>query len=351
MTQSDTIAISAAEAKALLYGVPKHEFTSALSRIAAWLAEVDDTMPATEAYTPSPQPNLAVTEPVDLPDHFENWWASSRFREAPAERYSDRKQLAWDAYYAASQNHAPVSNVDGWNAHEEFKRSALAARQAFDHVVGKPTRLATVGKHEARNLQHLKGVYEAALEQSPEFADTLAWLLWWEIAKFDRLAELTQWGPAPEKHVVPFAMSEAEIRQWIEACNHEPARATLRHYLALRVAGEAEHAKPPCLQAEPLSDEPPLTMRTASGVSLASPAAPSQHLRGDPVDLKPIPIEAAKRIAKEYGYDQVLIYARRCHDTPEPHGEHMTTYGRNREHCDVAARIGDTLKKFMGWEV
>ena len=78
---------------------------------------------------------------------------------------------------------------------------------------------------------------------------------------------------------------------------------------------------------------------------------PSTHVLGDPVGLKPIPIEAAKRIAKEYGYDQVLIYGRRCHDTPEPHGEHMTTYGRTREHCDVAARIGDTLKKFMGWEV
>lgn len=67
--------------------------------------------------------------------------------------------------------------------------------------------------------------------------------------------------------------------------------------------------------------------------------------------MRPIPIAAAKRIAKEYGYDQVLIYARRCHDTPEPHGEHMTTYGRNAQHCDVAALIGDTLKKFMGWEV
>jgi len=67
--------------------------------------------------------------------------------------------------------------------------------------------------------------------------------------------------------------------------------------------------------------------------------------------MRKIPISAAKHIAKEYGYDQVVIYARRCHDTPLPHGEHMTTYGRNREHCDVAARIGNTLKKFMGWEI
>jgi hypothetical protein len=29
-------------------------------------------------------------------------------------------------------------------------------------------------------------------------------------------------------------MTDEDIRQWIVACNHEPARATLRHYLALR---------------------------------------------------------------------------------------------------------------------
>ena len=88
-----------------------------------------------------------------------------------------------------------------------------------------------------------------------------------------------------------------------------------------------------------------------TGQLLVGTASPKTHAHGDLTGLKPIPIEAAKRIAKEYGYDQVLIYARRCHDTPEPHGEHMTTYGRNREHCDVAARMGDVLKKFMGWEI
>ena len=63
------------------------------------------------------------------------------------------------------------------------------------------------------------------------------------------------------------------------------------------------------------------------------------------VKLKPIPISAAKKIAKDYGYDQVIIYARRCHTTPEPHGEHLTTYGRNKAHCGVAARIGSHLKR------
>jgi hypothetical protein len=66
--------------------------------------------------------------------------------------------------------------------------------------------------------------------------------------------------------------------------------------------------------------------------------------------MKDIPISAAKKIAETYGYDQVIIYARVCHDSPEPHGEHLTTYGRNEEHCGAAAQIGDFLKhKIMGW--
>lgn len=67
-------------------------------------------------------------------------------------------------------------------------------------------------------------------------------------------------------------------------------------------------------------------------------------------DMVRIPISAARDVADRYGYDQVVIFARRCHDSPEPHGEHLTTYGRTREHCDVAARTGDVLKKFMGWK-
>ena len=67
--------------------------------------------------------------------------------------------------------------------------------------------------------------------------------------------------------------------------------------------------------------------------------------------MKRIPIKAAQRIAEEYGYDQVVIYARKVGKDPNPHGEHMTTYGVTKEHCDVAARIGDHLKyKVMGWK-
>ena len=58
-----------------------------------------------------------------------------------------------------------------------------------------------------------------------------------------------------------------------------------------------------------------------------------------------IPIEAAKKIAEEYDYDQVVIIARKV-----GRNEHVITYGKDKENCDVAARIGDFLKyKVMGW--
>lgn len=62
-----------------------------------------------------------------------------------------------------------------------------------------------------------------------------------------------------------------------------------------------------------------------------------------------IPIAAAERIAKDYGYDQVVIYARKVGDDPDPHGEHMTTYGVTKAHCNASAQIGKTLQRFMGW--
>lgn len=62
--------------------------------------------------------------------------------------------------------------------------------------------------------------------------------------------------------------------------------------------------------------------------------------------MKEIPISAAKQIADKYDYEQVVIYARK---TGGDGGEHMTTYGINKVHCDIAARMGQALQKFMGW--
>jgi acetylornithine/succinyldiaminopimelate/putrescine aminotransferase len=61
---------------------------------------------------------------------------------------------------------------------------------------------------------------------------------------------------------------------------------------------------------------------------------------------KPIPISAARDLADQYGYDQIIIYARKCNSGME----HMTTYGVNPAHCSAASKIGDFLKyKIMGW--
>lgn len=65
------------------------------------------------------------------------------------------------------------------------------------------------------------------------------------------------------------------------------------------------------------------------------------------MSAKRIPIAAAKRVADEYGYQQVVVVARAIGDDG---GEHVTTYGVDKAHCDVAARIGDFFKhKLMGW--
>lgn len=66
--------------------------------------------------------------------------------------------------------------------------------------------------------------------------------------------------------------------------------------------------------------------------------------------MKRIPIRAAQDVAEKYGYDQVMIYARKVGDDPDPHGEHMTTYGVTKAHCDAMARIASFLQtKIMGW--
>jgi hypothetical protein len=60
-----------------------------------------------------------------------------------------------------------------------------------------------------------------------------------------------------------------------------------------------------------------------------------------------IPISAAKRIAHKYDYDQVVIIGRKV---GEGGNEHVTTYGKDKEHCGVAARIGNYLKyEVMKW--
>ncbi len=64
--------------------------------------------------------------------------------------------------------------------------------------------------------------------------------------------------------------------------------------------------------------------------------------------MREIPISTAEMVAKNYGYEQVLIYARK---TGPDGGEHMTTYGVDKTHCGIAARMGKALQQFMGWNL
>lgn len=66
--------------------------------------------------------------------------------------------------------------------------------------------------------------------------------------------------------------------------------------------------------------------------------------------MKPIPVSAAKDIAKKFGYDQIVVIGRKVGEAHEEHGEHVTTYGVDKANCDAAAKIGNFLKyKVMGW--
>ena len=61
-----------------------------------------------------------------------------------------------------------------------------------------------------------------------------------------------------------------------------------------------------------------------------------------------IPTKAAEHIAKKYGFDQVIIVARKTGDG-STQGEAVTTYGVTKQHCNIAAKVGEFLmKKIMG---
>ena len=65
------------------------------------------------------------------------------------------------------------------------------------------------------------------------------------------------------------------------------------------------------------------------------------------IETVDIPISAAKKIAIDFGYEQVIIIARK---TGVGGREHCTTYGINKKHCDVAAKVGGYLKyEIMKW--
>ena len=52
------------------------------------------------------------------------------------------------------------------------------------------------------------------------------------------------------------------------------------------------------------------------------------------------PVSVAKRVAKTYDLDQVIVIGR---DTGDEGYNTFTSYGRNRQHCNAAARIAEKL--------
>lgn len=60
-----------------------------------------------------------------------------------------------------------------------------------------------------------------------------------------------------------------------------------------------------------------------------------------------LPIKAARDIADNYGWDQVIIVARKVGDEGY---EHVVTYGAGRAHCEASARAGNAIKHhLMRW--
>lgn len=61
--------------------------------------------------------------------------------------------------------------------------------------------------------------------------------------------------------------------------------------------------------------------------------------------FKHIPIAGAKRIAQESGYPVIVVFA----IDPETNKQHVTTYGVTLRHCEWAAKLGNNLKRALGW--
>lgn len=60
--------------------------------------------------------------------------------------------------------------------------------------------------------------------------------------------------------------------------------------------------------------------------------------------MKRIPIKAAKDIAKQFNQSQVIILCRDENDI-----QHVVTYGKTLKDCELAAKAGNNLKRYMGW--
>lgn len=57
-------------------------------------------------------------------------------------------------------------------------------------------------------------------------------------------------------------------------------------------------------------------------------------------------IEMAKEISEKTGYPEIVIFG---YD-PDDGSQHVTTFGKKKRHCLDAARLGNWLKRHLGWD-
>jgi hypothetical protein len=95
------------------------------------------------------------------------------------------------ADYPANQE-SLTKLLNGWDIHAEFEQNAESAREAYKYIIGSDAFPTTIRKHEALSQSHLRRIFLEAKEKHPDFAATLAWLLWFKVAEFDRLELLTK---------------------------------------------------------------------------------------------------------------------------------------------------------------
>ena len=60
---------------------------------------------------------------------------------------------------------------------------------------------------------------------------------------------------------------------------------------------------------------------------------------------KKVPISLAKQIAKDYGFDEVIIVGAEY----ETGSQSVTTYGKSQAACKNAAKGGNAIKKLLNW--
>ena len=75
-----------------------------------------------------------------------------------------------------------------------------SAKEAFDAVPKPEGRDQTISKHTAVNRAQLKETVAIADQQCPLAADTIRWLLWWNVLTFQTLALLNEDLPQKREH-------------------------------------------------------------------------------------------------------------------------------------------------------